>query len=291
MNKPQKSEQPGSDDAVLGGQVSPPTESVVIGGLEGVKQKYNSNSIDLRIAALREALKYKNGGLNFVIQALRDTDGKVQLSALRLLHERKETHVIQAIEEYLNFLSQEGIDYKLLKNLLFAQKWELADKQTRIIVLQVARREKKWLYRYDISSLPCEKLGIIDHLWRKYSGDRFGFTVQSQILAASKSGEDFVKQVGWQKVDASDDWVRKFDLRRQKDISFDLSAPPGHLPRTFSLGGGKKELKPYTTDTESVMGFYSIDGYKYKWQYSSFFGIEMVQSFLEKFNKCQENRA
>ena len=117
MNKPQKSEQPGSDDAVLGGQVSPPTESVVIGGLEGVKQKYNSNSIDLRIAALREALKYKNGGLNFVIQALRDTDGKVQLSALRLLHERKETHVIQAIEEYLNFLSQEGIDYKLLKNL------------------------------------------------------------------------------------------------------------------------------------------------------------------------------
>ena len=117
MNKPQKSEQPGSDDAVLGGQVSPSTESVALGGLEGVKQRYNSDSVDSKVAALGEALKYGDEGLNLVIQALRDIDGKVQLPALRLLHERKEPHVIQAIEEYFNLLSQEGIDYKLLKNL------------------------------------------------------------------------------------------------------------------------------------------------------------------------------
>ena len=287
MNKPQKSEQPGSDDAVLGDQVSPPTESVVIGGLEGVKQRYNSDSVDSKVAALGEALKYGDEGLNFVIGALQDSDGVVQMSALRLLHDRKEPHVVQALEKHLNCVSKVGIDYKPLQSLLFTGEWERADKETRSILLKITNREESWLRRIDIDGLPCEDLGTIDRLWRKYSGNHFGFSLQSQIIAICESIDDFINCVGWVKVSAFDDRSFKYDLRKFKDIPSDLSAPLGHLPTTFSLGGGEMDSYYYRGDTESTMGFYEPPGYKNEWQYDSFFGLEMVRHFLDKFNKCE----
>ena len=287
MNKPQKSEQPGSDDAVLGDQVSPPTESVVIGGLEGVKQRYNSDSVDSKVAALGEALKYGDEGLNFVIGALQDSDGVVQMSALRLLHDRKEPHVVQALEKHLNCVSKVGIDYKPLQSLLFTGEWERADKETCTILLKIAQREEYWLCEEDINNLPCEDLGTIDRLWRKYSGNHFGFSIQFQILTNCESINDFGSQVGWIEINISKSWTYKYDFRKNPDTPSNLSAPPGHLPTTFSLGGGKEIESYYRGDTESTMGFYQPAGSEYRWTYDSFFGKLMVRHFLEKFNKCE----
>jgi len=68
---------PQRDDAVLGGQVTVPAGSVVLGGLDGIKRRFASNSIDQRIAALREADR-AIVGLDLLIQGLQDSSLAVQ---------------------------------------------------------------------------------------------------------------------------------------------------------------------------------------------------------------------
>jgi hypothetical protein len=53
---------------VLGGQV--PSGSAVLGGVEAVKRRLASAVEKQRIAALKEALKYGEAGLDLVIQAV-----------------------------------------------------------------------------------------------------------------------------------------------------------------------------------------------------------------------------
>ena len=49
-------------------------------------------------------------------------------------------------------------------------------------MLKVARRVAAgWLREEDIEDFPCLDLQAIDCLWVKYSGDRFGFSVQCCI--------------------------------------------------------------------------------------------------------------
>lgn len=59
--------QPREYDAVLGGQILPPVQGVILGGIEGVKYRFSSSNIEARISALGEALNYGEAGLNLVI--------------------------------------------------------------------------------------------------------------------------------------------------------------------------------------------------------------------------------
>jgi hypothetical protein len=95
-----ESNQPRKDDAVLGGEAPQPITSAVLGGIEGVKHRLASPLIEARIAAVNEALKYGDAGLDLVIKALQDADKQVQLSAYLLLRERTEPQVQQALKEY-----------------------------------------------------------------------------------------------------------------------------------------------------------------------------------------------
>ena len=70
--------QPRVFDAVKGGQTPLPVNSAILGGLEGVKSRLASAVEQQRIAALSEALKYEESGLELLIQALRDESAQVQ---------------------------------------------------------------------------------------------------------------------------------------------------------------------------------------------------------------------
>ncbi|MEG3861914.1 hypothetical protein [Microcoleus sp. herbarium12] len=59
-------------DAVKGGQNQPPIGAVVLGGIPGVKNRLASIALEARIAALSEALKYGDAGLDLVVAALQD---------------------------------------------------------------------------------------------------------------------------------------------------------------------------------------------------------------------------
>ncbi|KAF3884874.1 MULTISPECIES: STM4015 family protein [Nostocales] len=97
---PDNHKQPKKDDAVLGGQSPPPVEGAVLGGIEGVKRRLWNPVVDVRRAAVEEALNYGDAGLDVVIQALKDEAKQVQRFAYRLLRPREEQKVKLALQQY-----------------------------------------------------------------------------------------------------------------------------------------------------------------------------------------------
>lgn len=96
------SDRPRVYDAVLGGQEKAPPGAVVLGGLEGVKRRLANPVIEQKIAALEEALKYGEAGLELVIWALDDNLWKVRQAAYSLLASRPEPLVQEIVQEYSN---------------------------------------------------------------------------------------------------------------------------------------------------------------------------------------------
>jgi len=126
--------------------------------------------------------------------------------------------------------SAKGIDYRNLEDLLKRQQWKQADDETATVMLQVANRTNEgWLRVEDIDNFPCEDLRTIDQLWVKYSGGRFGFSVQAKIyreLGGTREYNErvwdaFGDRVGWR---VNNSWIY------YTDVTFDLKAPLGHLP-------------------------------------------------------------
>ena len=106
-----ESNQPREYDAVLGGQAPPPITAAVLGGIEGVKHRLASPLIEARIAAVNEALKYGDAGLDLVIKALQDADRQVQRSAYFILRERTESQIKQALREYKTWSLPERLEW------------------------------------------------------------------------------------------------------------------------------------------------------------------------------------
>jgi COMPASS component SWD3 len=92
--------QPREYDAVLGGQAKTPANAAVLGGIEGIKRRLASAVEEHRIAALKDAPKYGEAGLDLVIQALQNESRQVESAAYRLLRERAEPRVKQILQEY-----------------------------------------------------------------------------------------------------------------------------------------------------------------------------------------------
>lgn len=122
-----------------------------------------------------------------------------------------------------------------LKTLVAARKWQSADRETWAIMVKVCDREKEGSLRdEDIEYFPCSELRTIDELWVKYSGGRFGFSVQQRIWQNLWSNEkteseiykSFGDRVGWR---VSENWLP------YKDINFSLLAPMGHLPAGYII--------------------------------------------------------
>lgn len=98
--------QPREFDVVLGGKNPPPVTGVVLGGIEGVKRRLESEIIDVRIKALSDALNYQEAGLDLVIEALEDDSLQVKGFASRLLKEwggEKGKKALLEFDPYLYF--------------------------------------------------------------------------------------------------------------------------------------------------------------------------------------------
>jgi dsRNA-specific ribonuclease len=129
-------------------------------------------------------------------------------------------------------ISATDTDYSQLDALLSTEKWQAADLETREVMLRVIGRVD-FLPRELIEEFPCEDLSIIDRLWRHYSRDRFGFSIQVEILnEVGGNWDNFGDRVGW-RIDGI--WQPKDDRH------YDLQAPAGHLPSAAirAAGNGK----------------------------------------------------
>ena len=119
--------QPREFDAALGGKNPPPVTGVVLGGIEGVKRRLESEIVDVRIKALNDALNYGDEGLDLVIQALENDSLQVKSFASRLLKKsggEKGKQALLEFDPYLYFTKLIGITLKstliqiLLKQLI-----------------------------------------------------------------------------------------------------------------------------------------------------------------------------
>jgi formylglycine-generating enzyme required for sulfatase activity len=93
--------QPREYYAVLGGESQVPSGATVLGGIPGVKSRLASPIVAVRIAALSEALNYKNSGLDVIISALQDESMAVKFTAYSLLKDRDEPKIKKTLEQYL----------------------------------------------------------------------------------------------------------------------------------------------------------------------------------------------
>jgi formylglycine-generating enzyme required for sulfatase activity len=98
---PNEQNQPREYDAVLGGQNSTPINAAVLGGIAGVKSRLSSPCVEVRIAALSEAPKYGEAGLDLIIGALRDESMEVKVAAYSLLKDRQDLKIQLQFQDYL----------------------------------------------------------------------------------------------------------------------------------------------------------------------------------------------
>lgn len=135
-------------------------------------------------------------------------------------------------------VSELGVDYKPLRDLLAAGAWQKADRETETVMIKASGREQDgWLSEEDLDAFPCEDLRIIDQLWVKYSNGHFGFSIQQQIwqsIEGTNKDEDlevwkkFGNKVGWR---LNNSWVG------YRNLNFSLDAPQGHLPEWVFVSG------------------------------------------------------
>ena len=151
------------------------------------------------------------------------------LSQLKSLSDR-----VAFIEDKLKLISD--IDrYGKLQELLAAGKFKEADEETTNVILETVAKHRDTLTPNDMEKFPCNVLQVIDRLWRSYSQDRFGFSVQLAIyqeaggntdtLRAQKADivQKFGDRVGWR---INGEW--QGDSYEQ--WNFSLSAPVGCFP-------------------------------------------------------------
>ncbi|MGB3405550.1 MAG: serine/threonine-protein kinase [Microcoleaceae cyanobacterium] len=126
-----------------------------------------------------------------------------------------------SLNDQLN--SAREVDYTKLQHLLASRRWKAADQETWVVLSQaLGLKNKKYLHYYHLQELPCKDLKTINQLWIKYSQNRFGFSIQSQIYqeVAEDYGQ-FCVRVGW---------LTYHTQHPAKSLQYRLSAPVGHLP-------------------------------------------------------------
>lgn len=134
-----------------------------------------------------------------------------------------------------NQLQLPEADYALLEEYLIEKMWKEADAETLALMLKISGRESEgFLEEVGPKTFPCGDLRKLDQLWLTASGGKFGFSAQAKIYVDECFGDwtCFLDKVGWR----TDEGLTSYSA-----VTFDIEAPPGHLP----YGGecGKREYR------------------------------------------------
>lgn len=155
----------------------------------------------------------------------------------KLLIKSKKAEIIELLNEtFQNGLVQDSSMkfYKFyieLQDLLVKDSFLEADKLTsRILCLMANVKVRNWLYFSDVKNIPENELKFLDNLWKIYSKNKFGFSIQRQIWLNSNQNWDILWQkLGWQQNNVL--------CRYPEEFVWTLLAPTGHLPLSNQLRG------------------------------------------------------
>ncbi|HLO86729.1 MAG TPA: GUN4 domain-containing protein [Nostocaceae cyanobacterium] len=124
------------------------------------------------------------------------------------------------------------IDLSRLHELLLAQNWQEADKETGRLIIRTLASPQNYISAEMFKNIP--QIDKIDQLWTKYSDGRFGFSVQKEIYCdlGGKLDSDSNNNV-WISFGNTVNWRNNDTWIRYDEITFDQSAVLGHLPVGF----------------------------------------------------------
>lgn len=133
-----------------------------------------------------------------------------------------------------------GVSLQALRDKLAAGEWEAADAETRRLLCELAGDDavkRKWVFFSEVQFISEADFKLIDGLWRAYSNNKFGYSVQRKLWNnAGQSWNKFFKKVGWTRpLDEYQETYKKFPLEFMWDVAD--PTPEGHLPLTNALRG------------------------------------------------------
>ncbi|WRH65444.1 MAG: GUN4 domain-containing protein [Planktothrix sp. GU0601_MAG3] len=217
-----------------------PPRQIISDRLETVLNKLIATAINQRYKSAEEALKAIKSSETPVNLAVKPVIPIKKTSAKVIQTPAKTPSLLERIKQNLGYQplndplkSAVGVDYTQLQTLLAQKRWKQADQETWAVLCQALKKSKKtYLYAQDLVNLPCEDLQTINHLWVKYSNNRFGFSIQNRIYQTVEGDYGkFCQQVGW---------LTYNPHNPDYGIEYKTSAPIGHLPtRNWIVSTGK----------------------------------------------------
>ncbi|KAI4324305.1 hypothetical protein L6164_023857 [Bauhinia variegata] len=138
--------------------------------------------------------------------------------------------------------SDQTISFELLRQHLSAKNFREADEETRrllIVLAGEATQKRGYVFFSEVQFIPAADLKAIDDLWRQYSDNKFGYSVQKRIF--DRVDGDFTKlflKLGWMK--KLDTEVEQYNYRSfPTEFIWEPNddTPEGHLPLTNALRG------------------------------------------------------
>ncbi|MGJ3245132.1 MAG: GUN4 domain-containing protein [Elainellaceae cyanobacterium] len=126
--------------------------------------------------------------------------------------------------------------YRELVNYLANGRWKEADQETLNVMLEVTNQKAKGYFSLEsLRNFPCDDLRIIDQLWVKFSGGKFGLSVQKEIWVEVGGKLDFgededAARQAYRKMSDINGWQNAGGYISYDEVIFDTSAPTGHLP-------------------------------------------------------------
>ncbi|CAN4099122.1 unnamed protein product [Withania somnifera] len=134
--------------------------------------------------------------------------------------------------------------FDILEHHLSSQNFREADEETRRLLIVLAGEaaiKRGYVFFSEVQFINESDLKAIDALWRKYSDNKFGYSVQKKIWS-NKANRDFTSffiKVGWMKKLEIEE-VDQYNYRSfPNEFIWELNdeTPEGHLPLTNALRG------------------------------------------------------
>lgn len=210
--------------------------------LTEISSQLESASAKKQLQLIPTILEKGDAGLEvlmeFLLQHLSDSPDIVDGKIYQLLAREKSQQTQAFLESkfpqgLVPLKSEKKIDYSYLQDLLVEEKFLEADKLTIQLLCELAGEsavKRKWLYFSEVDSLPVRDLQTINTLWFIYSEGKFGYSVQREIwLSVGKNWDKLWPKIGWKK---DNTWTRY-----PQEFTWELTAPPGHLPLSNQLRG------------------------------------------------------
>ncbi|XVF29347.1 hypothetical protein REPUB_Repub15cG0112900 [Reevesia pubescens] len=138
--------------------------------------------------------------------------------------------------------TSQPVSFDTLQHHLSTQNFRQADEETRrllIVLAGEAAQKRGYVFFSEVQFISETDLKAIDELWKQYSNNKFGYSVQKRLW--QKANKDFTKffiKVGWMKKLETE--IEQYNYRAfPNEFVWELNdeTPEGHLPLTNALRG------------------------------------------------------